>query len=443
MTNFYTNPKYVEQGVLVSYSYSECRYWGSFSEYAEYYGSRFSPHPEENRLSFFRNSQPYGSDYYRVGLQKQDEFMDAVEDYYVTGYLNYWDKVLDENKGCTDITNLGADFYVNAVWGVVETSLKIWEKIQELIKDSTDYTEELIEFFGDDLVGYKFNRFSDQDWLLGEGNEEYWCTDKGLKVLGEFIEKSIQQICISQKERVVCDYADDLVEFFMFCYINSTEFRTLFLGEELLEQAVAELTSALWWGNPYVHMIGLFEHSGMCLEWGGRQCRWDSTSNAALIIGGYETAQSIFDVADNFVRGNVFDVEVYQVIKEADLKYFDDTEIIKVDKDIAKKFGVDDTELNVISLSSSGGYVFDDYDESGALDDLDFDLIEPRPYSVEMVEKYEAMVGSVPEQQIDKGKLPLGISVDVYVDRTKITGNSETEINDFIKTIVWKEVNEK
>lgn len=439
--NFYTNKDYAKDGVFLTYQYSECQYWTNYSDYCDFFGMRFSPHPEEHRLHFFQNTQQYGSDYYRVGLQTQEELFEDVSDDFVTQHCKYWDAVLEENKGSTDIKNLGASHYVNSVWGIVELFFQVWERIQELIKDNDGVDENITELFGNELVGYRFNRFDSSDWTVTEDGEEWFCNEKGLKVLSKFFETAITKICISEKEREVCDYADDLVEFFQFILNNSREFSTIFFSDQLIISTLKNMTSKLWFGNPYVHMVGLYEHSGMCLEW-GRSCRWDSTSNAALIIGSGEIVESIFNDADNLLRGNVFDIEIYQVIKETDLKYFDDTEIIKVDKDIAKQFGVDDTELNVISLCSSG-YVFDYCDESGILDDLDFDLIEPRPYSVEMTEKYEATVGTVPEQQIDQGKLPLGITVVVYVDRTKITGNSESEINDFIKTIVWKEVNEK
>lgn len=368
--NFYTNKDYAKDGVFLTYQYSECQYWNNYSDYCEFFGMRFSPHPEEHRLHFFQNTQLYGSDYYRVGLQTQEEVFEDVSDDFVTQYCKYWDAVLEENKWSTDIKNLGADFYVNSVWGVVELSFQVWETIQELIKDNGGFDENITELFGDELVGYRFNRFDSSDWTVTEDGEEWFCNEEGLKVLSQFFETVIAKICISENEREVCDYADDLVEFFQFILNNSREFSTIFFSDQLISSTLENMVSNLWFGNPYVHMVGLYEHSGMCLEW-GRSCRWDSTSNAALIIGSGEIVKSIFNDVDNLLQGNVWDVDAYQVIKPEDVDQFDDLEDMEIDSDIADQLGCDQ-KVKVINIGSSGGYVFGYGEESEALTGIGF-----------------------------------------------------------------------
>ena len=368
--NFYTNKDYAKDGVFLTYNYSDCSYWSNYSDYCDFFGMRFSPHPEEDRLHFFQNTQQYGSDYYRVGLQTQEELFEDVSDDFVTQHCKYWDAVLEENKGSTDIKNLGASHYVNSVWGIVELSFQVWERIQELLKDNEGVDENITELFGDELVGYRFNRFDSSDWTVTEDGEEWFCNEEGLKVLSEFFETAITKICISENEREVCDYADDLVEFFQFILNNSREFSTIFFSDQLISSTLENMVSTLWFANPYVHTVGLYEHSGMCLEW-GRSCRWDSTSNAALIIGSGEVVQSIFNNADNLLQGNVWDVDAYQVIKPEDVSEFDDLEDMEIDSDIANQLGCDQ-KVKVLNIGSSGGYVFGYGEESEALTGIGF-----------------------------------------------------------------------
>lgn len=74
----------------------------------------------------------------------------------------------------------------------------------------------------------------------------------------------------------------------------------------------------LWFDNPNVHLVGLYEHSGMCLTRGSGHCRWDNTAGAAMIVCAEEHFDSHFKYLDSIVRGEAYSLHVYELDEEGE-----------------------------------------------------------------------------------------------------------------------------
>ena len=62
-------------------------------------------------------------------------------------------------------------------------------------------------------------------------------------------------------------------------------------------------------------------------------------------------------------------MDIYQIIKPEDVDKFDDLEDMEIDSDIANQLGCD-SEVKVLNIGSSGGYVFSYGEESEVLSDI-------------------------------------------------------------------------
>lgn len=381
MIYFYTNEEHAAKGVFYKIE-PDCI--GVDLSDDEVILKRFIPHPEEHRLGALISTQFESSSYYSDYLNSMDE-LNEVQDSWISKYWKKWNAILEENKDYKDLNSLGADYYVNSCWALVELSFNIFEYIENVEKDKDlfdqDY-DDLYTLFADDLIGYTFNRFYAEKWFDSETDS--YCITKGLKVIKDFLYNSIKNICLSSDEWVVVGHLDDLFEFISYNAEYTRNGNPLILGEDITG-TLCDLTNNLWQDNPYIHFISLYEHSGICLQWGGGSCRWDSTAGAAIIIGDDNSSQGTFNYVDNVLQGNVWVVTQYKVVENINLyDYYENIDID--DRDTCKLLNLaDGDDIIVTELDSCGGFVCDYNDWKDVTTDyFSIDrLPEGRDYEIE------------------------------------------------------------
>lgn len=394
---FYTNTDLKSKNLVLKIDYDESQVFSSLEDYDEYSASRFSPHPEEERLSFDRSTSSNGNSYYSDGLK--DHFED-VEDSLIYSFEKNWDFILEENKGCTDLKSLDIAFYKEQCSEMIDYFKEALERSDALLLDIHSYKnfaawvnenkeshDELKAVFADQLVGYRFNKFVANDWENKvEGEFDVY---EGLKIFNGFLKTSLDTIANSEDKNSVLTSLDDLAEVMTFAYHNcGAEFEFLF--EDAVsrkEKILSEMMKSLYFRNPNITLVSLYEHSGMCLQHGGGSCRWDSTSGAALIIGGDDAYKSVFSEVDNLLQGNIWYAELLQVIPECDYNlYTEDLDEIEIDTDVIKELGVDG-EYKVIDLDVGvGGFVCDygEFEQIAKSGYFDVDnAVEKNKFSIE------------------------------------------------------------
>lgn len=356
-----TNPKFASNKLFLSIS-NDDNFFSKFSDYDEYSSNLFHPHPEETRLEFFNTSCPSGN-YYETGFKALKELEEEVQYNSVFSFKKNWDSICKEFEE-DEFIPLGVDFYKRASNVLLSLCHIFIESANNHLADSElfDKNEEAIKnWLTDDLNGYQFNKFTSTDWFNTELDD--FDLKLGLKKLIAFITNALNNITFAADGMmqngkpaidVVIEHIDDLFEFFNFQLLQSHNFSKIFFGDSAIYSALTELTSELWWSNPNVSFVSLYEHSGMCLQWSATD-KFDSSPNAALILTGKkDTAKNIFNQVDNILQGNIWDATLYQYIPEVDVKFFNEDEVREISlniidaRNLLKSLG---EESNIISDS--------------------------------------------------------------------------------------------
>lgn len=429
--NFATTKTMLANGLFLKIERDDW-YFSSLADYDESAANRFSRHPEESRLQFTEHTSSYGNSYYADALNVINNIGNGdVEDSLATDFKKAWERVLDENKGCTDLIELDFNFYksktdkilnylkgsLNAINNILKDIHQAgsWDKYVEESDDQLLITD-LENLFTDYLVGYRFNQFSDKDWEV-DGEFDI---HKGLVKIYDFLTQNIEIIEKCESIETLLNELNNSIEFMEYVFENcGSAWETNFnYTVEREFSIIYEFMKSLYFKNPNVHLISLYEHSGICLQ-KTSTCAWDSTNNAALIIGNDQTFESVYNEVNNILQNNIWYAKQYQLITAEDEKFYFGQTVQEIDFDIdshiLEQLGLskdeDLSDYRVIVLDDCGGFVCD-YDEwSDILNHFASNGVQKNTYSVEVSTSYKA--------EITKGKVVMGITKDNYADLVK------------------------
>lgn len=448
--HYYTNEQLAAVNQFLCIEDDDDNMWSSLSDYDEFSAARFSPHPEESRLRFFKTEGNNGSDYYSDGLRVISELEnDNGSQYTMTAdFAQTWEDIFNnDNSDGMDLKSLDAEFYRKVSSGLVKLAEENISTLNMLLDENDDLLfkqqeEDMVDWIGRDLKGYNFDLFSNKKWFNEDDEFE---VKPCLAEIKEGLMDCVNTINESSEVEKVISAMDALVEFFTFQTDSSGYYEVTFQSDDKTSDVIKELFTDMYFGlNPNVQFVSLYDHSGMCLQWGSG-CRWDSTGNAAIILAsdsveGERTQKQVFDLVNNLIAGNIWYAKQYQLITEENRGWYNPLDIetisLKVseaDREVLELMDISrylyTAEIEVIEIDSCGGFVCD-YKE---WDDIasNFSAVEHRR-NFKMTLTEETIYTAAVNAWLNVNDLPEGIEVYNVDGASIVQGNDKEKVCNFV-----------